>query len=484
VIASDERTWGVAWALVTAAISIIVIAVMPRGAVYTAAPVSVLVFAFGQLLFPSVRPRKLQTICPVNWAMLMFFLQLVVLPLMMIILGVARGSLPFLPADRTINIAIALNCLGYVAFCAAYQASAKRAIAPAPPPLARNSMPVVFAGLGLLGMIATFRNFATIQAYFSDPQLQYEITERLQGSLAGLAGLILRNFLGIAAIAWWCMRVDRDDRRAPIRNLLALAPVAVVVFFVGATFSFNRAQFVYPMVALIAVYSMRVRRVPATLLAALGAGSIVPFVLWAFFRSSGVTLEAAIANASLAKVVLQTTDINAQIQVYGQAPQFLAFLLEQSHFAHPLYGGSTIIASIMSPVPVLGAPFREHSGPFIYNYMIYGPGAIYDQVIPFIGELFLNLHLPGIVLGYAGLGVATAYLQKRFMGASEAFEIYCWMFAAVWLLFLVYGSIAALSQICVYSGWPMYLFFIWRRRAGVRVQTNPVVPLPAEASLT
>jgi hypothetical protein len=280
------------------------------------------------------------------------------------------------------------------------------------------------------------------------------------------------------------MRVDRNNARSPLRDLLALGVVAMVVFFVGATFSFNRAQFVYPIVALIAVYSMRVRRVPALLLGALGIGSIVPFVLWAFFRSSGVTLETALNNASLAKVVLQTADINNQIQVYGQAPQFLAFLLEQSHFAHPLYGGSTIIASIMSPIPVLGEPFRAHSGPFIYNYMIYGPGAIYDQVIPFIGELFINLHLPGVVLGYAGLGVATSYLQKRFMGSSEAFEIYCWMFAAVWLLFLVYGSIAALSQICVYSGWPIYVFFIWRRRAGIRMQTNPVQPLPAEASLT
>ena len=40
--------------------------------------------------------------------------------------------------------------------------------------------------------------------------------------------------------------------------------------------------------------------------------------------------------------------------------------------------------------------------------------------------------------------------------------IYIVQFTAVWLLFLVVGSLSVEAQVFIYSFWPIYAFLLWR----------------------
>ena len=95
--------------------------------------------------------------------------------------------------------------------------------------------------------------------------------------------------------------------------------------------------------------------------------------------------------------VAENLDLDQQIQAYGNGPQFLGFLLHNSEDLAPGLGNTTVSAAL-SPIPILGESFRESSGAHIYNRWIYGSlvndSFAGDQVVPFAGELWLDLRLP------------------------------------------------------------------------------------------
>jgi hypothetical protein len=152
-------------------------------------------------------------------------------------------------------------------------------------------------------------------------------------------------------------------------------------------------------------------------------------------------------------------DLVDTLQMYGSGPQYLGFLLERSDWGRAPYLGSTLFPSLVEPLPVIGRQFRASSGPTIYNEMIYGTSGIEDQIIPFSGEMFLNFHIFGVMVGFCLLAVVASWLQQLFERASNSLEVYIWQYAAVWILFLVLGSISVTSQILFYFFWPIYFYF-------------------------
>ncbi|HYP13741.1 MAG TPA: hypothetical protein VEQ63_07445, partial [Bryobacteraceae bacterium] len=150
------------------------------------------------------------------------------------------------------------------------------------------------------------------------------------------------------------------------------------------------------------------------------------------------------------------------IQLYGGGPQFVGYLLEQQA-EEPLYWGSTLIASALAPVPVVGRDFRYSSGTAIYNYMIYGSTTSADQVVPFSGELLMNFHLPGVLVGFALLGACLAWVHGLFRSSSSAADTYFCQYTGIWLSFLITGSLLVLAQIAFYMCLPMYVWLAIRQ---------------------
>jgi hypothetical protein len=116
---------------------------------------------------------------------------------------------------------------------------------------------------------------------------------------------------------------------------------------------------------------------------------------------------------------------------------------------------------VVYPIPVLGKPFRDISGPVIFNELIYGDSDNVDQIIPLAGELYINFHLAGVVLGAMLLGCLLAWQQGRFVAAPTPVEGYAWLMMALWTVFP--GSLSVASQIYLYSFWPIYVYFVATR---------------------
>ena len=159
-------------------------------------------------------------------------------------------------------------------------------------------------------------------------------------------------------------------------------------------------------------------------------------------------------------LLVSDLDIFELFQVYLGSPQFLGFFLEQTDFGLRLNWGQTLLSSLLYPVPILGKLFRPTSGYLLYNLIIYGVPGMTDQVVPFQGELFLDFHIVGIGLGYFLLGYIIAKLQSAFDRAHNSFEAFSFSYMAIWMLFLIVGSLAVTSQIYLYFLWPIYFYFL------------------------
>ena len=73
------------------------------------------------MLLPACRPVRESPSCPGNIAQAFFWVQLVLVPLLIGFYGIREGTLPHVPSGSAINLAVVLRVLAYSAFCVAYQ---------------------------------------------------------------------------------------------------------------------------------------------------------------------------------------------------------------------------------------------------------------------------------------------------------------------------------------------------------------------------
>jgi hypothetical protein len=111
----------------------------------------------------------------------------------------------------------------------------------------------------------------------------------------------------------------------------------------------------------------------------------------------------------------------------------------------------------------LGKPFRESSGTAIYNQVIHGSWEITDLVAPFVGEVYLDFNLPGVILAFFLLGWGAHRLQRASESPKSSFDLFVWNYLAIWEMQLIYGSADCLSQFCIIFTSPIFFYFIYRR---------------------
>src|ERR1700730_4165047 len=92
----------------------------PSGRPDPAAVASGLLFFLPAVLSPACRLRRDTPICPLNWILFAFFLQLVLLPTLVAVQGPRLGKLPSLPSAASMQQALLVSSVAYVSFCWAY----------------------------------------------------------------------------------------------------------------------------------------------------------------------------------------------------------------------------------------------------------------------------------------------------------------------------------------------------------------------------
>jgi len=411
-------------------------------------------------------------LCPWNWALLVFSLQLIGMPLLITLDGPALGVLPYLPSSFAINLAIVLNCAAFITTCCIYNHFSRFRIARAgwldrlrDAPDAPNNGSArwigIYALLGIAGLLLSFGNIAGILNYFNNPSYYRDYFLEVSSNWQGLAAILLKPFLGFAVIMGWCGWLDSRGMKSWwwLRVLLTMIVLGAVVLSFSL-FSYNRGMFAVPLVAVAAVTLVKGDKLSWRMIAVAGALIFALMPVYALYRGGAELGEDLLARTDLREMLVQRVNIGDIVETYGDAPQFFGFLLETSHWGRDPHWGVVTVSSILSPVPVLGKPFRRNSGFGIFNRMIYGTETIGDQNAPLQGEAFLDFHIPGILFVSAMLGWVLHHLQRAFERSRSSLEIYVWQYLSIWIGFVILGSVGVLSQILIYYCWPIYPF-LW-----------------------
>ena len=432
----------------------------PSMKILPAAVISAGSFFLAQVLLPRCRFRLRPLISPLNWFLCMFFLQLVLVPMVVSLAGPSAKFLPFMPSDSAINIALLLVTLAFWSFCGAIQIFHKKhpaGVMEKSRPSARSWFPprwliLVYAILGMAGIVLRFGSFGHLVDYFMNPQ-SYLISSQEEGgntaSLAGAASTFLLSFSSFSVILLWCRGVSQERQRkgsfSQVREYLLVVLIAVLTPLYG----YNRATFVIPMIGLAAV--MTKRRLSSNFFKVLAVGALVTFVVFTIssYRMQGTNEGSAATN---------NINLDDMFQDYGAAPQYLGFLLQGTDYAKDLGMGRILLSSALSPLPILGKPFRDDSGRSIYDELI----GRNDQPPTFVGELFLDFHVFGVIFGFLAVGFLAAILQNRFEVATEPFEVFVLQFASLWFSYFVVSSLEVVSQTAVDFSWPIYGFLLYR----------------------
>jgi hypothetical protein len=445
---------------------------------YPGALVGAFAFYLVQCFFPACRPVSGKLLCPWNWALFVFFLQLVLLPLSVLLLGPSQGVLPFLPSDQAINLAMLINVVAFTAFCVTYHSLARQTRNGRQPSAFPQESRIAWrspslglialnGAIGITGFFLAFGALNKVAEYFSDPSGYLSRFVDVSDKLGLAAGLFLRPFLGICVVMLWCRWLDGKRLQKSKGYGSAVTMLAILaVCLSNATFHYNRGSVVVPLVAMLAVIVSGPSRVLRR--AAVPAGAIVLVVLlllpfYGAYRSSNFTGQELFKDSSVRGLLVDKVELTEMFQVYGGAPQFLGFFLEAGKWGTDPQWGKVLISSALAPLPILGKPFREGSGTAIYNRLIYGQLDAQDQIAPFQGEAFLDFHLAGVLVGFSLLGWVAFRLQTAFANSESFFETFIWQYVSVWTFFLIFGSLSVVSQIFIYFCWPFYLYFIYRR---------------------
>ncbi len=426
--------------------------------------ISAPIYAFMQFVAPKCRPRLDHYLCPVNIALFLLFLKLVVVPCLIMAVGAENRIITTLPSFRSMEGAIQIDILAYIAFCVGLTLAPEGMIRPSSAMLtsALSQSPsgpivLIFAGLGIVGFAAAFGSPARIVQYFLEPSAVVDIQQELDGTLFGLFGTILRPFLAFSLVAWWSRISDQMEENSSIwRPTLVGVIAAVGITIANLTFSFNRAAFVFPLICLAATYSARIRLIPIGVTIIVAAAALPVLIAISTYRSNLMAgAEGNQGNVSFAENVRETSET---LQAYSGGPQFAALFYDRLGWGNTLYGGSTLIASALGPVPIFGKSFRDTNGPALFNRAIYGAAGFEDQIIPFDAELFANFHAPGVLAGFVLLGLFLSYAERLFAAAQSTFAAFSIQYASLWAAMLGAWSLSIFSQILIYFFVPIYFY--------------------------
>lgn len=463
-------------AVAYAALALYVASLVTGGTVLSlpALGLPIAVFALSQTVIPSMRLTHDHPFSPRNWVVVLFALQLIVIPALIILLGLAEGSLPTLPSSGFITEALVLQTIAYVGYVVGILAATRDR---------QHTRATLFTGkerhspsrfviclslaIGAVGIFLRFGSLGQIFGYFvGTGSVAYDLLP-VSGEVHTVSqnvSAFLLPFLGIGFVLIGSSAMERRPS-GWLRRLLVGLVVLVGLTAADSLYNYNRGAFVIPLLAMAATFSLRCRRV-SLFVVGVGAAALVMLVLGiGAFRVAYIGQQVGLETD-----VITSPSFNDTVQVYGQGPQFLGYLLEMTPPTDTPLWGRTLVSSTLSPVPILGQSFRPTSGSTMYNDMIYGTGGPSDQILPLPGELYWNFSAVGVVAGFVALGAAIGLLDRRARTATTALGTYTIEFFAFWLGFLVLVSVQVMSQIALYFGLPLasvvVLDLLWRRAVG------------------
>lgn len=462
--------------LIAGSVSVALLLVPGQG-VIPAEIVSVTSFFLAQTLLPRCRMTLAPVVTPLNWMQFAFFFQLVVMPITVRIWGFSQKLfLPYPPTVLADNVALLLVTLAYWSFCiAVHVGNVKVARAPENESAQRWPLPTflicLYAVLGIVGLAAHYKSVSIFVYALTDPGSYMQETDRAGASATVLdaVGDFFSSFLGTAIVMLWCRRLDRSPRPG-IGGQFWGAMLLLLTALAFAVTGYNRSNIVFPLVAVSAALSVRAPRQAMRNLVVVGLLIISLVTATAVYRFNA---HPEYIGSGLSTDVLDEIDYMEFFQLYGQAPQYLAIVVEDSHYGLRPSFGRISGASVLSQIPSLGAPLRPFNGHSYYAALTGHP----DENPSFVGEVFLDFNFLGVVVSFWLVGCAIAILQRRVLAATNAFEVYAFQMMSVFFVAAILISVDVLAQFFVFNMFPFYFYFALRPAVARSTATRSVVPV-------
>lgn len=398
---------------------------------------------------PQLRLNRTQTLSPRNLMLLSFALKIVVVPILVARAGYSQGLLPNLPTLPYIHQAhgvyISAMIAAFVGFTVVHRVPRHERIWALP-----NWLLIV------LGMLAL-------------PAALYQLLVVLAGTRgAGVATPSSSNIFQVAstffrALAPVVLLTVLFGRR-PVKGWqtfpfwkLALGTALMVT----VTFSINRANIIYPSLALFTVYALFNTRLRYSQIVLLGVLALTAVFYAGQARERYLLGEYAYQTR---KHLSRADNAIEGAQVYFNAPQFGAYAIREFDDAPP-----TLTASLLESVPVLGERFRSGSGSYLYNFSIYRHFRARDQVYPAPIEVFVNLGWLGVLGVYLAVGALIAALHNVFVSARRnVFLAYISAYLTLLVCASINLSVSVVGQFAVYSATPFLVLWGWMALARYR----------------
>ena len=400
-------------------------------------------------------------ISPRNIAWALFAIQLCLIPAVVAVRGYALGQLPTLPGNSVIALSEILTVAGYGAFLVGMSTGVDQRGDDS-----RDSRPVsrsmsrLAILLGALGFSFRFSSLGSLLKYFSGDFTGNVVGTGGSASVVGALSTFFRPLIIPGLLLEWQSWHLR--RRTSGRSTFILVCLASVV--VMSTYNYNRAAAAIPVIALVGSYSRCVRRVSFWRVALLLLTLLMVGYLFGNVRRTILATQGGRISVP-ASGVGKAPSFESQLQVYGQAPQFEAYVILHGVDRSGLLYGSSILASALAPIPRIGSNFRGTTGTARYNVLIYGPIGAADQILSYNAELYWNFGLVGVLLGFMILGALLDRIDRAYRRSSDVSWSYLWLFLGSWLSFLVIDSILVVSQVVVYFVLPTLILLSYREVA-------------------
>ena len=448
---------------------------------YPLLAVGPLFFVAVQLVSPRTRFRRDTPLCPTNWGWLLFAIQLVLEPALLIIFGPAHGQLSSFPGPGAVQEAFVLSCVAYVAYAVGLAMVLRR------PPIEQSigstlddvapGAIAAFILVGAAAMVWDFHSLGQLLSYFTGGFTGHASTNPGSTSLASAASTFLRPLGAYGLILLWA-RSAESTRIHRLRFVLSGAGA----LFVLATYNYDRSAVVIPLIALVAAYARHIRKL--RLRSVVIFGFLLLLLAAAFGNYREIEFATQGGRISLQQAgITSTPSLESQIQVYGAAPQFSGLVIQDLPSIGGFASGRTMIASVLSPLPVVGKGFRSDSGAVRYNELVYGRSGTVDEVLPFLGELYWNFGPLGVIAGFFMLGMAIAAFQRRFDASDSILAAFICQYLGMWVAFLILGSIEVVAQIFIYFTLPIVAVAL-APKVRHRHTVGPAPPARRSASAT
>ena len=396
---------------------------------YWAVPISLATFLAVQLLVPRVRWNRDRVLGPGNVAA-MLFLQLVVIPTLLVLSDPFPGSLRFIPADQYINTALMLQAVAYACYAGGYVAWTKPV---RPRPFCSNrglrrELPSRLSHSARWRLRWRFRPLAHSPTTSGGRATS---SSRARPPWPARTRQFLRPFLAYGVIILWAARLARRRPGARLQPL----EMGLIVVAIGASATYNYNRGVRGRSATGPRHGLQLLRATAVTRSHRGIAGDRRCPRFHVRGIPGVSqgTHGGAINPAEAGLDQPDTSFADNLQGYGNGPQFWAVIVQEVDKTGMRHS-EALVSSAMDPVPVLGKRFRNASGTDTYNELIYGEPDISDQILPFGAELYWNFGpSPGSssatscsVSQYAGLMIVSRWRPMRWRPTAGRIAAHGW----------------------------------------------------------